>query len=119
MSDKTKIVEIKKLIYGVFDILDKSGKNTKKYKDLFEPMSDEKFLAFMKKLVNSPDEFLYLEVMPFENEPVLADVIKACNFLKIPTEEYIYTKDTATGKPVRYPEKALTGYNINAQYKSL
>jgi hypothetical protein len=47
-SNKRKKME--KLIYDFFDAFDKSGTNTKKYKDLFSPMSDAQFDNYFKAL---------------------------------------------------------------------
>ena len=46
---KKKRQDIEKYIYGFFDILDKSGTNTRYYKELFASMSDAQFIKFISK----------------------------------------------------------------------
>ena len=50
MNTKGKAAETK--IYSVFDKLDPSGLNTKKYKELFSKMSDSEFINYFKQMKN-------------------------------------------------------------------
>ena len=45
ISDK-KRKKMENLIYTFFDAFDKSGTNTKKYKNIFEPMTNEQFDSY-------------------------------------------------------------------------
>jgi len=104
--------KVEELIYGVFDRLDKSGKNTAYYKELFKGMSDQSFHAMMKKFLKDKDENFYLEIVPFENEPTLPDIKSAANFINVPLEEYVYLPFESPDKddPIRTAVKVPVGY---------
>ena len=101
---------IKNKIYAVMNLLDKTGGNTEKYKNLFKKMSDAQLIKFFKTLTASDDEFLYLEVVPFKNEPTIEDIKKAADFLKVPLDEHIYIRDTVSGKIVKSKYPVPVGY---------
>jgi len=108
MSSKVK--QAKELIYNVMKTIDKTGLNYEKYKKLFDSMNEKELETFLKKLVNNDNEFLYLECMPYKNEPKLEDVEDAAKVLGLPLMEYVYHKDTLNGKPIRTSQKAMVGY---------
>jgi arginyl-tRNA synthetase len=104
-SGTSKRKKIEKTIYDVFNILDKTGENAKKYQELFSKMSDEKFNSYMKKFLNS-DENFYLEVLPNLNEPSLEQIKEAADYLGIPLDEYVYYRNDGNKEnPIRssYP----------------
>lgn len=109
MDAKRKKVE--SLIYSIFDTLDKSGRNTKFYKDMFGKMSDPQFHNFMKKFLKDDTENFYLEIEPF-NEPSLDDIEKAAKILNVPLEEYVYLPFESENKdnPIRTVQKVPVGY---------
>lgn len=105
--EKKKIEEAKKLIYDFFDILDKSGTNTKYYKELFANMSDTQFVTLMKR--KYPIKF---QLRQSVTEPTMADIVDACKFTGVPLLEkislpYLYTNKE--GKAVSTAE-CLVGY---------
>lgn len=103
--------KMENLIYGVLDRLDKTGLNTKKYRDQFRKMNDKAFSDYMTKFLKNPDTNFRIEVLPFKNEPEFSDIESAAKFLGIPLEEYVYWHDeTANGKPVRSYTKVPVGY---------
>jgi hypothetical protein len=108
MNAKRKKIE--NLIYTTFDILDPSGTNTLKYKNLFKSMNDKQFDKYMNNMINT-DENFYLEFKPFENEPTMAMIKKAAKFLQIPLDEYVYYKHAGNkDNPIRTRTKVPVGY---------
>lgn len=102
--------DIQDTILKVFDALDTSGRNSDKYKNLFNGMNNKEFLRYIKNFVNS-DENFYLEVLPNKNEPKLKDIKKALEILNVPLEEYVYFQnDSDKNNPVRTRYKVGTGY---------
>ena len=77
--------KIETLIYKVYDILDKTGKNTEYYKHLFAGMSDKEFVDFFKQ-----DFPLKYQVVMFKNEPAMDQIIKGLDFIKVPVTEKNY-----------------------------
>ena len=110
MNKKRK--EIEDLIYSTFNILDKTGTNTKKYKGIFSKMNDDQFNKYMKEFLNDNDENFYLEIEPFEREPHIEDIKKALDFLKVPVEEYVYFPHlNEGGEPIRTKDRIIVGLN--------
>lgn len=99
--------KIENYIYGCFDILDKSGTNTKYYKQLFSEMSTTQFVQFISKRL--PFRFQLRQTV---TEPSMDDIVKACDYTGIPLFEKVYLpylyKDK-DGNPVR-TMKCLVGY---------
>lgn len=89
MYPKNKIEKVKKLIYGYIDKVDKTGKNTKRYKDLFKSMNDKEFSKYIDNILNNDNEHFRLEYVPYYNEPTLKDVLNGLKYLGIPTKEYV------------------------------
>jgi len=83
--------EVEAIVYETMNILDKSGTNTEYYKNKFASMDDKQFLKYVS--LKFPYRF---HVKPFEVEPTMEDVSKACDFLNVPLLEkiklpYLYT----------------------------
>lgn len=95
--------EVEEKIFNTFNILDPSGKNTAKYKALFKSMSDKDFIDFFKKMKNDDNKNFYLEIELYgDNALKMAAIQKAANYLKVPLEEYVYTKHkSANGESIR------------------
>lgn len=105
--------EIEKTIYDVFNIMDKSGENTKKYKERFSKMNNQQFDAWIKKFLKDDTANFYLEVVPFEHEPSLKDIEKAAKYLNVPLDEYVYIPFQAVdGEPIRTAEKVPVGLTM-------
>ena len=77
------------MVYSVFTALDKTGENTKKYKALFNSMSDKTMEAWWKKFFNNDKAYLILDVVDYERVLKMEDVEKAAKLLKIPLFEYV------------------------------
>jgi len=99
-SAKRKQIEEK--IYKTLSLLDKTGANTQKYKKLFSSMNDDKFDKYMKEFLKDDKKNFYLEILPNKNCPRIKDCKDALDFLKVPTEEYVYYKqDGHKDDPIR------------------
>ena len=85
--------KIEKLIYNIFNKLDKTGINTKKYQALFNSMNDAQWNTYMRNFLKDPKSNFYMEILPNKNEPSLKDVESALELLKVPTDEYVYYRD--------------------------
>ena len=88
-GNKNKRNEIQTLILNVMNNLDKDGSNKAKYKTFYDEMNDEEFMRYIKRFVNS-DENFYIEVLPNKSEAKIEDIQKALNVLKVPMNEFIY-----------------------------
>ena len=78
------------LIYKVFKALDPTGTNEKKYRALFEPMSDSQFDKFFRNLFKSEDSYLILDVVEYERPLTLESIEKAAAILKVPLFEKVF-----------------------------
>ena len=81
--------EMTDIIYKFFTALDPSGVNTKRYKELFESMTDAQFKKFFDALFAS-DEYLILNIVDFEHTITIEDINKAAKVLDIPLFEKLY-----------------------------
>lgn len=88
VADRRK--QIEDLVYKFFDAMDKSGTNTKKYKGLFEPMSDAEFKTFFNNFTTNDQEYLVLDIVEYEHTLTLEDVERTAKVLKIPLFEDVY-----------------------------
>lgn len=105
--------KIESLIYKVMSALDKTGQNTKKYKEIFEGMSDEKFSKWAIEFLSDPKKNFYLDIEPFNREPNMDDIIDAANILKIPLTEKIalpFVKGSSPENPVISQYEVPVGY---------
>lgn len=94
--------EVEAVIFEVFDAIDSSKTNSEHYKKLFSKMTNEQFLKFAK--LRFP--FKYHE-RPFETEPDMADIGKACDILGVPFLEKVnlpYLYMNKQGVPVASKE---------------
>ncbi len=87
-SNKRKKME--KLIYDFFDAFDKSGTNTKKYKDLFSPMSDAQFDNYFKALFANENAYLILDIVDYEHSINMEDIERAAKVINVPLFEDVF-----------------------------
>lgn len=90
MITDEKRAKMENLIYKFFDAFDKTGTNTKKYKDLFQPMSNSQFDKWFKEFFENENAYLILDVCDYENTMKLEDVERAAKVLDIPLFEDVY-----------------------------
>lgn len=97
MITPQKRQKMEKVIYDTFSALDKTGSNTKKYKDLFASMSDTAFDKFFKELFEDPSLYLILNICDYEIDLRIDDIEDAAKVLGIPLFERVafphYTRD--------------------------
>lgn len=103
---KEKRQKMEKMIYDFFSAFDKSGTNTKKYKDQFENMSDAQFDKFFKEFFSNDKAYLPLDIVDYEHTVAIEDIEDAANVLNIPLFEYVYIPHITMDKNnvVRTPE---------------
>jgi hypothetical protein len=86
----TKRKKMEDLIYKFFDAFDKSGTNTKKYKNLFQPMSDAQFDNYFKAFFADDDAYLILDIVDYEHSVDLEDIERAAKVINIPLFEDVF-----------------------------
>jgi hypothetical protein len=86
ISDK-KRKKMENLIYTFFDAFDKSGTNTKKYKNIFEPMTNEQFDSYFKALFADEKAYLILDIVDYEHTMTLDDIERAAKVINVPLFE--------------------------------
>lgn len=99
---KQQRIQAEKLIYDVFDKLDKTGANTEYYKALFGNMTDEQFFKFFKRRLP-----LRYHVSVFKNEPSMSDMFEAFDILGKPLLEKVKMPHLYTnyqGEPIESKE---------------
>lgn len=85
--DKRKKME--KTIYDTFSAYDKTGTNTKKYKQMFSDMSDNQFDKFFKDFFANPNLYLILNICDYEIDITLEDITDAAKVLGVPLFEKV------------------------------
>lgn len=89
MMTEAKRKKMQDLIFKFFDTYDKSGTNTKKYRELFEPMSDTQFDNYFKAFFADDKAYLILDIVDYEHTVTMEDIEKAAKVLNIPLFEYV------------------------------
>lgn len=122
MITKEKRAKMEKLIYDVKTAIDPTGRNTKKYKELFKNMSDKEFDNFFKELFSNEERYLTLDISDYEIDLTMDNIEKAADVLNIPLFEYVatpyYTMDKNNIVVTR--EKVPVGYcHIKRQEQSV
>jgi hypothetical protein len=77
------------LLFDTMSALDKSEKNTEKYRVFFDKMSDQKFKDFSLAFFKDPKQQWYLEVEPFVSEPSFEDVEDAAKVTGTQLFDYV------------------------------
>lgn len=81
--------KMEKMIYSFFSAFDKSGTNTKKYKSLFQPMTDAQFKKYFTELFENEYAYLILDIVDFERSIGIKDIEDAAKVIDIPLYEYV------------------------------
>ena len=82
--------KMEKMIYDFFTAFDKSGTNTKKYKALFQPMSDAQFKKYFSSFFANENAYLILDIVDYEHTIGIEDIERAAKVIKVPLFEYVY-----------------------------
>lgn len=109
-AEKRKKMET--TIYNFFDAFDKSGTNTKKYKEMFSVMSDGEFDTFFKEFFQDEDAYLILDIVDYEHTIKLEDIERAAKSINIPLFEYVWLQHITMdkSKAVCTRERVPVGY---------
>lgn len=111
ITDATR-KEMEDTIYIFFSKFDKSGRNTRHYKEMFQPMSNAQFDAFFKALFANPDAFLILTIVDYEATITLDDIEDAAAVINVPLFEYVYMPHLSMDKKhtIVTKERVPVGY---------
>lgn len=90
MITDEKRKKMEDLIYKFFDAFDQSGTNTKKYKDLFQPMTNQQFDNYFKAFFADKNAYLILDICDYEYSIKMEDIERAAKVLNIPLFENVY-----------------------------
>ena len=113
--------KVESLVYQIMDAMDPSGTNTKRYKRLFQSMSDSKFEQFMKTMFDDENIDFTLEIVDFDRELTIKQCQKAADILKIPLEEYVILPHISKSqeKPIVTKEKCIVGWIIDKRMEQM
>ena len=89
MDFEKKRASMENLIYKFFKAMDKTGENTKKYKEMFKPMTEAKFKSFFKEFFENEYHYLILEMVDYERTVTIEDIEDAAKVLNVPLYEYV------------------------------
>lgn len=113
MTEKRKKIET--LIYETMTLMDPSGVNTRKYKDMFQVMSDDEFQDWITKFLADEKSNFRIDIEEFgdgSRSLKFENIEKAANHLGIKIFEYIYLPHVSSNpnRPVRSKQPVLVGY---------
>lgn len=72
-----------------YDILDPSGDNSKMFHIKWKDVTDDEFDKQIRKFFDDEKEQFYLEIIEYERDLSLDNVMKCAEFMKIPLFEYV------------------------------
>lgn len=115
MTNSEKRKEITEFITNLFDIIDPSGANSKKFINDHKNMTDSQFILKMKEFTDNDKKNLYVEFESFENEPNFETIDKAADFVG---EKYVKLFDYMAmpeispdpNNPIYTTHKVFNGY---------
>lgn len=107
-----KRTKMESLIYKFFSTIDKTGDNTKRYKAMFQPMSETQFKSFFKEFFSNEYHYLILDMVDYERDVTIEDIEDAAKVLNIPLYEYVAFPHLNMDKdhPVVTPHPIPVGY---------
>ena len=100
------------LINKIFNNLDPTGANSRRYKKMLEAMTDEQFDKWVRNTFKKETYNLYWETIEFENMSSVEDIKKAADAIKVPLYEKVavpYLDDDPNVVPVS-PVPVPVGY---------
>ena len=113
MTDKRK--KIQDLIDGTLLRLDPTGINAKKYRNMFQTMSDQQFSKWITSFLADEKSNIRLDIEEFGDGKRKLDfrnIEKAAEFLNIKLFEYVYIPHISSNpnRPVRTKQPVLVGW---------
>lgn len=91
LNNSEKRKKITDFIVELYDTIDESKQNSKKFLQDTNKLSDSQFIALFTSIVNDPKKHLYLEMEAFVNEPDYEKLEKAAN--EVVGDEYCHLYD--------------------------
>lgn len=101
------------------DLIEGGNVNSSHYREEWEKMSDNQFLAMMEDLrAHEMKQLVYLEIVEFERDLKLDNIQKCADFMGVPLYEYVAIPDVTgdNDNVVVTPEPVPVGY---AHYKRM
>jgi len=80
-------------IYTSIDAIDPTGKNTERYKEYFEHMSDEEFQKFLKEFLQDEKHHFTVEMDQFEQNVTIEQIAHAAQVANVILEDYLVRPD--------------------------
>ena len=113
MTDKRKKIE--DVIDKTLSLMDPTGINAKKYRNMFQTMSDKQFSDWITKFLADDKSNFRLDIEEFGDGSrtiKYENVEKAAKFLNIPIFENVYIPHVSSNpnRPVRTKQPVLVGY---------
>ena len=113
MTDKRKKIE--EVIDKTLTLMDPTGINAKKYRNMFQTMSDKQFSDWITKFLADEKSNFRLDIEEFGDGSrtiKYENVEKAAKFLNIPIFENVYIPHVSSNpnRPVRTKQPVLVGY---------
>jgi hypothetical protein len=111
MNEKRKQIET--LVDGVMMKLDPTGSNSKKYRNMFQTMSDKQFADWANAFFKDEKSQFRLDIQEFGNVPLrFENIDAAAKFMNLKLFEYVYIPHVSSdpNRPVRTKQPVLVGY---------
>lgn len=113
MTDKRK--QIESLIDSTLMLMDPTGINSKKYRNMFQTMSDKQFSDWITKFLSDEKSNFRLDIEEFgdgSRSLKYENVEKAAKHLNLSLFEYVYMPHVSSNpnRPVRTKQPVLVGY---------
>ena len=113
MTDKRKKIE--ELIDKTLTLMDPSGINAKKYRNMFRNMSDKQFSDWITRFLADDKSNIRVDIEEFGDSSRklrYENIEKAANFLGIKLFEYVYLPHVSSNpnRPIRTKQPVLVGW---------
>lgn len=113
MTDKRKKIE--ELIDKTLTLMDPSGINAKKYRNMFQNMSDKQFSDWITRFLADDKSNIRVDIEEFGDSSRklnYENIEKAANFLGIKLFEYVYLPHVSSNpnRPIRTKQPVLVGW---------
>lgn len=113
MNDKRKKVE--ELIDKTLSLMDPSGVNAKKYRNMFQTMSDKQFTDWITRFLADDKSNIRVDIEEFGDSSrnlKYENIEKAANYIGIKIFEYVYLPHVSSNpnRPIRTKQPVLVGW---------
>lgn len=111
----TKRKQIEEIVDSTLRLMDPTGINARKYKDMFQVMSDDEFKDWIEKFLADEKSNFRLDIEEFgdgSRSLKFENVEKAADALGIKLFEYVYLPHVSSNpnRPIRTKQPVLVGY---------